>query len=153
MQSKTKIRAEKVNKKSSSKNSCMLITQADCHNGRGTQSTSAITGKFTNRVEQQLLVKQVSKDLHFSRKIQILYGRILLCNKERAEFRNRIKNKVFGNAVDRWSKKISKRETLGLLLTSNTRYRSGHSSASSKKWELRQQGRLTSQYRLENKCY
>lgn len=153
MQSKTKIRAEKVNKKASSKNSCMLITQADCHNGRGTQNTRAITGKFTNRVEQQLLVKQVSKGQCFSKKIQILYGRILLRNKERAHFRNRIKKKTFGNAVDRWSKKISQRETRGLLLTSYTRYRSGHSFASLKKWELRQQGRLTSQYRLENKRY
>lgn len=47
---------------------------------------------------------------------------------------------MFGNAVDIWSKKIAKTETLGLLLTSYTRYRPGQSSASLKKWELLNKG-------------
>lgn len=41
------------------------------------------------------------------------------------EIKKSEENSMFGNAVERWSKKTSKTETLGLLLTSCTTYGSG----------------------------
>lgn len=97
----------------------MLITQADYHNGRGTQSTSAITGKSTNKSETAIISETgVKRSVLFKENrfyMVIFLWFILLCNKERTNFGNRTKKKMFGNAVDRWSKKISKRDSGSVL--------------------------------------
>lgn len=108
------------------------------------------------RVKQQLLVKQVSKGLCFSKKIDFIwlyfYGLYCYAIKKEQTLEIEQKRKCLEMLWTDGQRRFL-RETLGLFLTSYTRYRSGYSSASLKKWELHQQGRLTSQYRLENKCY
>lgn len=135
----------------------MLITQADYHNGRGTQSTSAITGKSTNKSETAIISETgVKRSVLFKENTDFIwlyfYGLYCYAIKKEQTLEIEQKRKCLEMLWTDGQRRFL-RETLGLFLTSYTRYRSGYSSASLKKWELHQQGRLTSQYRLENKCY